>query len=123
MNIGQAIATCMGKYFTFSGRAKRSEYWWFYLFVTLMGWGASVVGATAFEADGVSGAMFKLIVALVLFIPTVAVGSRRLHDIGKSGWWQLLALTVIGIILLIVWWVTDTKQEGDKYGEAGAETA
>jgi uncharacterized membrane protein YhaH (DUF805 family) len=107
----------------FSGRAKRSEYWQFHLFVTLMGWGASLVGATAFVAGDLSGQMFELIVFLVFITPTLAVGSRRLHDIGKTGWWQLLALTIIGIILLIVWFATGTKEEGDKYGEAAAETA
>jgi uncharacterized membrane protein YhaH (DUF805 family) len=47
----------------------------------------------------------------------LAVGARRLHDIGKSGWWQLIALTIIGIILLIVWWATNTKSENSKFGE------
>ena len=50
-------------------------------------------------------------------LPMLAVGARRLHDIGKSGWWQLIALTIIGIILLIVWWATNTKSENSKFGE------
>ena len=54
---------------------------------------------------------------LILFLPMLAVGARRLHDIGKSGWWQLIALTIIGIILLIVWWATNTKFENSKFGE------
>ncbi len=112
MNFGEAIATCMGKYFTFSGRAKRSEYWWFYLFTVLMNWGANMVDGIAY-----TGGISSLLVSSAFLIPSLAVGSRRLHDIGKSGWWQLLILTILGVILLIVWWATDTKSEGDKYGE------
>lgn len=123
MNFGQAITTCMGKYFTFSGRAKRSEYWWFYLFTVLMSWGASLVGAATFGPGEPAADILSGILSLVFLIPTLAAGSRRLHDIGKSGWWQLLIITIIGIILLIVWWATDTKQAGDKYGEAAAESA
>ena len=107
----------MGKYFTFSGRAKRSEYWWFYLFTILMGWGATLVGAVTFGPGDPAADVMSSILSLIFFMPALAAGSRRLHDIGKSGWWQLLILTVIGIILLIIWWATDTKPEGDKYGE------
>ena len=123
MNFGQAIATCMSKYFTFSGRAKRSEYWWFYLFTVLMGWGASLVGAATFGPGDPAADIMSGVLSLVFIIPALAAGSRRLHDIGKSGWWQLLIITIIGIILLIVWWATDTKPEGDKYGEPADTTA
>jgi uncharacterized membrane protein YhaH (DUF805 family) len=57
------------------------------------------------------GTMLSSIINLVLLLPVLSVGSRRLHDIGRSGWWQLIMLTVIGIILLIIWWATNTKQE------------
>lgn len=123
MNFGQAIATCMGKYFTFSGRAKRSEYWWFYLFTILMSWGASVGGAATYGPGDPAVDIISGVLSLVFVIPVLAAGSRRLHDICKSGWWQLLALTIIGIILLIVWWATDTKPEGGRYGEAVADVA
>jgi len=53
---------------------------------------------------------------LILAIPLCAVASRRLHDTGKSGWWSLLALTGIGILPLLVWCATDTKQKDNKYG-------
>ena len=92
MNFGQAISTCMGKYFTFSGRAKRSEYWWFYLFTILMGWGATLVGAVTFGPGDPAADVMSSILSLIFFMPALAAGSRRLHDIGKSGWWQLLIL-------------------------------
>lgn len=94
MNFGQAISTCFSKYATFSGRASRPEFWWFFLFQILVSIVASMFG------DVVNG-----LVGLALLLPALAVGARRLHDIGKSGWWQLIMLTVIGLLLLIYWWV------------------
>ena len=94
MNFGQAISTCFAKYATFSGRASRPEFWWFFLFQSLVSIVASMLG------DVVAG-----LVSLALLLPALAVGARRLHDIGKSGWWQLIMLTVIGLLLLIYWWV------------------
>ncbi|MDI1271487.1 MAG: DUF805 domain-containing protein [Polaromonas sp.] len=93
MNFGQAISTCFSKYATFSGRASRPEFWWFSLFQILMMIAASLFGDIV--AD---------LVALALLLPALAVGARRLHDIGKSGWWQLIALTIIGLLVLIYWW-------------------
>ena len=55
--------------------------------------------------------------SLVLLLPSLAVGARRLHDIGRSGWWQLLIFTVIEIIPLIVWWASDTSPTDNKYGK------
>jgi uncharacterized membrane protein YhaH (DUF805 family) len=115
MTLSESITTCMGKYATFSGRATRSEYWWFYLFALLLTWGADVVGAVAMQDDlGVMGS----IVSLALLLPSVAVGARRLHDIGRSGWWQLLVLTVVGIFLLIYWFAKAGETDANAYGEA-----
>lgn len=55
---------------------------------------------------------------LALLLPALAVGTRRLHDIGKSGWWQLIMLTVIGLLLLIYWWVQPTAEGSNEYDEA-----
>ena len=115
MNFGQSISTCMSKYATFKGRASRSEYWWFFLFTVLIGWGAEIVAAIAYADLDPTGEILSLMVSLVFILPGIAAGTRRLHDIGKSGWWQLLYLTIIGGILVIVWLATDTKSDGDKY--------
>ena len=118
MGFGEAISTCMGKYGTFSGRAGRSEYWWFYLFTVLMSWGSTLVAAAMFNYGDLMGDIFPSIVSLAFIIPAFAAGSRRLHDIGKSGWWQLLyLLPIIGWILLIIWFATNTKVDEEKYGK------
>lgn len=147
MNFGQAIATCMRKYVTFSGRAKRSEFWWFNFFFCLIslllvsliylliiviiasvsslapgsGSGIEMETIETIETIAIPGTIVFFIIWLALLIPLFAVGSRRLHDIGRSGWWQLLGpVPYIGIlfyIILIIWWATDSKPEGDKYDE------
>lgn len=120
MGFGQAIAACMTDYATFSGRASRSEFWWFYLFVVLMSWGATLVAAAAFPAEPAASDALSGLVNLMFLLPVLAAGARRLHDIGRSGWWQLLYLTGIGVILLIVWWVLSSKQERNAHGAPAA---
>ena len=94
MNFTQAVTTCLTKYVTFSGRASRSEFWWFFLFQLVVSLVLSMVSET------LSG-----LAALLLLLPSLAVGARRLHDIGRTGWWQLLLFTGIGFLLLLFWWV------------------
>ncbi|MDN4017295.1 DUF805 domain-containing protein [Zwartia panacis] len=113
MNFSTAVSTCLSKFATFSGRATRSEFWWFYLFTVLLGWGATIVGALVLDG----GAFLGNLVSLIFLIPTFAAGSRRLHDIGRSGWWQLLVITVIGVLLLIFWFASDSEKAANKYGE------
>lgn len=97
MNFGQAISNCLSQYATFSGRASRSEFWWFFLFQVLVQIAAATLGNTV-----------AALISLGLLLPALAVGARRLHDIGRSGWWQLLTLTGIGVLVLIYWWVQPT---------------
>lgn len=117
MSFAEAVQSCFKKYVGFSGRARRSEYWWFFLFVVLVSIAASVLDAlfgTMFETAnfGVIGA----IVGLALVLPTIAVSVRRLHDTSRSGWWYLLGLIpVIGTIILIVWYCLDSHGD-NKYG-------
>ncbi len=105
MNFGQAIATCLGKYATFSGRASRSEFWWFTLFQLLLGLATAMLGETV-----------NALISLALLLPALAVGTRRLHDIGRSGWWQLLYLTGIGFLLLLYWLVQPSADGSNEYG-------
>ena len=132
MNFIQSISTCMRKYVTFSGRATRSEFWWFYLFTVLVNLVASSQASsfvptlldgqdmTENESSYFLNNFFFLylstITSLILLLPSLAVAVRRLHDVGRSGWWILIAFTVIGIIPLLIWYVTDTKDEENVYG-------
>jgi uncharacterized membrane protein YhaH (DUF805 family) len=109
MEFGQAISTCLSKYASFSGRATRPEFWWFFLFQVLASLAASLIG------DWLNG-----LVVLVLLLPGLAVGTRRLHDIGKTGWWQLIMLTGIGYFLLMYWWAQPTAQDRVEYDAASA---
>lgn len=113
MTFSQSIAACLAKYATFSGRARRSEYWWFYIFTVLLSWAASLVGhVTISEAPDV----MNWIVQLALFVPSLAVFVRRLHDTNRSGWWFLLAFTIVGIIPLIIWLATDGEKTDNRFG-------
>ena len=77
-------------------------------------WAASIAGTVS---DGYeAGQALSGILSLAFFVPSLAVGARRLHDCGRSGWWQLLILTVIGIILLFIWWATEGSSEENEYG-------
>ena len=105
MNLGQAISNCLGSYATFSGRASRSEFWWFFLFQVLLSVAASVL------SEKLSG-----LISLALLLPALAVGARRLHDIGKSGWWQLLMILGIGFLVLVYWWGQPTVDDVSRYG-------
>ena len=96
VGFGEALGVCFKKYFVFEGRAKESEFWYFFLF--------QLIGSLLTYA--ILPVLF-IVFQLVIFFPYLAVGCRRLHDINKSGFWQLISLTGIGLILLIIWWATD----------------
>jgi uncharacterized membrane protein YhaH (DUF805 family) len=95
-------------YVDFAGRVGRQEYWMFILISVLLQAAFDVVGL-----DEVS-----MLIALGLLVPSLGLAARRLHDTGKSGWWQLLMLVpIIGWIILIVWLATKTDPVANEYGE------
>ena len=95
-----AIGVCLTKkYATFSGRASRSEFWWFVLFYFILSFVAGVVQA----GDEQLGAILVIVAGLGLFLPNIAVTVRRLHDTDRSGWWFWISLVpFIGLIVLLV---------------------
>ena len=117
MDIQTSIKTCFSKYATFSGRASRSEFWLFQLFTFLGSIATLIIDVMilGYSLDDASSPT-NLIFLLIVMIPSVAAGCRRLHDLNKSGWWQLLYLTIIGIILLIIWWATQGENKKNKFG-------
>ncbi len=84
----EAIRVCLGKYIAFSGRASRSEYWYFFLFTVLAGLVAAVLDAGLFGTGWEDEfSPLNTLTNLALLLPMLAVGWRRLHDINRSGWW------------------------------------
>lgn len=127
MTFGESIKTCFSKYVTFSGRAQRSEFWWWMLFIWLVQIGLSIVDSVLFGTVETGEGSFSAstntpilssIFSLAVFLPTISVTVRRLHDTDRSGWWYWLALIpLIGIIVLIVWWATKGTDGPNRFGE------
>ena len=103
--MGNAISTCFKKYATFSGRASRSEYWFFYLFYAII----YLVGALISAAVGTAELVYLFIIPL--WLPTSAAGIRRIHDTGRSGWFILVP--IYNLILL----VSPSNPGTNKYGD------
>ena len=108
-------------YANFSGRAQRVEYWMFVLINVVISVVLSIVEQTAgltSEPDALGNAQGFLtpIYSLIVLIPSMAVTVRRLHDVGKSGWWILIALTCIGVIPLLIWYISEGTPGDNQYG-------
>jgi len=126
MSFIQSIQTCFSKYVGFSGRAGRSEFWFFALFLLLgsviaglldsMIFGQNVVsmgGASFLYQTGILGTIFSL----GTLLPALAVEVRRLHDIDKSGWWLLLCLIpIVGWIILLIWLIGLGTDGDNRFG-------
>ena len=101
-------------YTNFSGRARRKEFWYFNLAQFILLIIASVLDSVIFSSET---SLFYFLVALGLFLPSLAVGIRRLHDTSRSGWWLFISLIpLIGTIILIVFLASDTKYETNQWG-------
>ena len=130
MSLGESLTSVFNKYATFTGRARRSEYWWFsicyYVIVFIFN-----IASLGFLFQTMSGEMsyndpsysifqtMSVIVGLGLFLHALAVTVRRLHDIGKSGWNILwAAIPFVGVIIVLVWMCQDSDVVANKYGES-----
>ncbi len=108
VSFGEAIKLYFKNYLNFSGRASRSEYWFAYLFTFLVSTVAGILGTTV-----------STIISLAFLLPSLAIAFRRLHDIGKSGWWYLMLLIPIaGPIILLVYYCTDSQNCDNQWGPA-----
>lgn len=117
MDFQTAVQTCFQKYATFDGRAPRSELWWFVLFNVLVGIVLNIVDGVLFHRGFGHTGVLGLIFNLAVLLPSLAVGARRLHDLGKSGWWQLLLLIpLIGALVLIYWYIQEGEDRPNDYG-------
>ena len=119
MGFGESIKHVFSNMTNFSGRASRSEFWWFYLFIVIIGTILSIIanatGANSSSGMGVN--ILSIIIYVVLVLASLSVSVRRLHDTNKSGWLVLLnLLCCIGPIILIVFWVQPSTEGDNSYG-------
>jgi uncharacterized membrane protein YhaH (DUF805 family) len=114
MNFQQAIVSGFQNYVGFSGRAPRSAYWYWVLFAILVSIVAGILDRAMFPFMDV--APLGAVTGVLLFLPGLAVGIRRLHDVDHSGWWVLIAFTIIGILLLLYWAVIRGTVGANHYG-------
>lgn len=112
MSFTEAIQSCFSNYANFNGRARRSEYWYFILFSFIV----NVILVLLGRASNVFSYLGS-IVTLAMFIPNLAVSIRRLHDIGRSGWYYLISfIPLVGTIIMIVWFCQDSVPGTNMYG-------
>ncbi|ABD56824.1 DUF805 domain-containing protein [Jannaschia sp. CCS1] len=110
MDFMTAVKHVLNNYANFSGRARRSEYWWWTLATIIFQVAAQVVvGAVAATGSGLLTAIIGipvLLAYLAIIIPSIAVAIRRMHDVGRSGWWLLIGFVpVVGFFVLLYWFV------------------
>lgn len=109
MTIEEAIRSCLANYATFSGRARRSEYWYWNLCTGVI----SALLALLTGEDSLVVSFFSLIV----LIPGLAVTWRRLHDTGRSGaWYLILLIPLVGAVLMLIWTCIDSDPGDNAYG-------
>ena len=118
MNMKEAVVSVLTNWNNFSGRACRSEFWYFILATFLVSIIISIIEIATGMVDIESSEMGILswIFTLLLFVPSLSVTARRLQDRGWSGWWQLLYLTIVGILIIIVLNILPAKEDENKWG-------
>ncbi|MDE6866732.1 MAG: DUF805 domain-containing protein, partial [Muribaculaceae bacterium] len=113
----EAIQRAFNNYCNFSGRASRSEYWWFQLFTTLVSWVLSIIGVIIFGTESAAASLFTYIWGFAILLPQLGLLFRRLHDTGRSGWnWCWSFLPIIGWIILLVYLCQDSQMQDNQYG-------
>jgi uncharacterized membrane protein YhaH (DUF805 family) len=116
MNFPQAVASCFSNYAKFSGRAARSEYWYWALFLGVGRLATKMLDTAIFQSplnDVLTWHPISGLFSLLLFVPSLAVAVRRLHDVDRSGWWLLMYLTLVGILYPLLVWKCRKGTEGD----------
>ncbi len=117
MNIKESFISVFKNWSNFSGRACRSEYWYFYLSVILI---ASIMGFvegyTGIFNEEIGYGPFSALFQIIIIIPSLAVVSRRLQDRGISGWWQLSYITIIGLFVISIILMLPAKEDENKWG-------
>ena len=108
----------LNNYFSFNGRASRSEYWWWILAQFIMVIPLSFLDGMVFGWEYSDPTWFSNIFILAMILPNISVLVRRLHDTGRSGWWYFIALVpCVGYIILLVFTIMDGEPHPNAYGE------
>ena len=114
MTFPEAIKSCLRQYARFSGRATRAEYWWWALGTVVVSFLLGILDGIIFGFELDNLRVFGILFPLAALLPWLAVTARRLHDIGRTGWWQLVwlggILPPVGLVIFIVWIVWMTKR-------------
>ncbi len=111
-----AIKTCFSKYITFSGRASRSEYWYFTLFILLAAFGTLALDIVLASNLGLPP-IFYTVASFAIILPSLSVLVRRLHDVNKSGWWYFIGFVpLVGVLLILYWAVTKGTSGPNRFG-------
>ena len=117
MKMTEAVISVLTNWNNFSGRACRSEYWYFSLAAGLVQLIISIIEtATGMVVESTDMGILSIIFTLLILVPSISVTSRRLQDRGLSGWWQLLYLTIIGIPVIVVLAMLPAKEDENKWG-------
>ena len=116
MSFKDAIKSFFVKYATFSGRASRSEFWYAMLFCWLVSFGLEFLEGLFGLFPTTETYVLDTLFQLATLIPVIAVSIRRLHDVGRSGWWLLIAFTGIGAIFLLIWDCTRGEAYDNPWG-------
>ncbi len=117
MSFPQAVSSAFRQYVGFRGRARRSEYWYFFLFTLLLGLVTGSIDGLLGLADDFGNGPVGGLASLAVLLPSLAVGARRLHDTGRSGWWLLIGLVpLVGAIILIVFFCQDSAPGANEHG-------
>lgn len=117
-----AARTVLSKYATFTGRASRSEFWWWVLAVFLVLLVTQlidglIIGPLLGLGPASESEPLSFLVSLGLLLPNIAVGVRRMHDIGRTGWWLLIAfIPIIGFFVLLYFYVQPSQPDANQYG-------
>ncbi len=105
------------KYAVFSGRARRKEYWYFFLFNIIISFVLGFIESLVGIAAGSDYSVLGIIYGLAVLLPSIGVSIRRLHDTGRSGWWLFIGLIpLIGAIILLIYMVSDSQAGTNQYG-------
>ena len=117
MKMTEAVISVLTNWNNFSGRACRSEYWYFSLAADLVQLIISIIEtATGMVVESTDMGILSIIFTLLILVPSISVASRRLQDRGLSGWWQLTYLTIIGIPVIVVLAMLPAKEDENKWG-------